>query len=81
MMFSGKDITTKLYSVSEGLSGAAAIERDAGASHLTRSASVDAVHEGTRGKLRSLDWRTGTQRSQGRKGILLIFPKLQFLLC
>ncbi|XP_047986345.1 blood vessel epicardial substance-like [Leguminivora glycinivorella] len=53
----GKDITHKLYSVSEGLSAGAA-DRDAGAAHLTRSASVDAVHEGTRGRLRSLAWRT-----------------------
>ncbi|XP_061710526.1 blood vessel epicardial substance-like [Cydia pomonella] len=53
----GKDITHKLYSVSEGL-GAGQSDRDAGAAHLTRSASVDAVHEGTRGRLRSLAWRT-----------------------
>ncbi|KAG7299416.1 hypothetical protein JYU34_016369 [Plutella xylostella] len=54
----GKDITHKLYSVSEGLTTTGLSERDALPPHLTRSASVDAVHEGTQGRLRSLDWRT-----------------------
>ncbi|XP_049866240.1 blood vessel epicardial substance-like [Pectinophora gossypiella] len=53
----GKDITHKLYSVSEGLGAGAGNDRDALPSHLTRSASVDAVHEGTRGRLRSVAWR------------------------
>ncbi|KAJ2946939.1 hypothetical protein O0L34_g16283 [Tuta absoluta] len=52
----GKDITHKLYSVSEGL-GATGADKDALPSYLTRSASVDAVHEGTRGRLRSVAWR------------------------
>ncbi|KAI5644094.1 popeye protein conserved region domain-containing protein [Phthorimaea operculella] len=52
----GKDITHKLYSVSEGL-GATGSDKDALPSYLTRSASVDAVHEGTRGRLRSVAWR------------------------
>ena len=54
--FPGKDITHKLYSVSEGLTAGVA-EHEGQPSHLTRSASVDAVHEGTRGRLRSNDWR------------------------
>ncbi|XP_041976560.1 blood vessel epicardial substance-like [Aricia agestis] len=56
----GKDITHKLYSVSEGLSAGAGAEGEGPPPHLTRSASVDAVHEGARGRLRSLAWRTRT---------------------
>ncbi|CAH0749749.1 unnamed protein product [Diatraea saccharalis] len=60
----GKDITHKLYSVSEGLTAGAG--SDPGPpSHLTRSASVDAVHEGARGKLRSLAWRARTTTNKG----------------
>ncbi|KAL4710529.1 hypothetical protein ACJJTC_008931, partial [Scirpophaga incertulas] len=61
----GKDITHKLYSVSEGLGTGAGNERDGPPSHLTRSASVDAVHEGSRGKLRSLAWRARTNLNKG----------------
>ncbi|XP_072940884.1 uncharacterized protein [Epargyreus clarus] len=60
----GKDITHKLYSVSEGLSAASAEHETAGA-HLTRSASVDAVHEGARGRLRSLAWRARSSNTKG----------------
>ncbi|XP_060801304.1 blood vessel epicardial substance-like [Amyelois transitella] len=61
----GKDITHKLYSVSEGLSAGGSGDRESASAHLTRSASVDAVHEGTRGRLRSLAWRA---RSSAPKG-------------
>ncbi|XP_068630454.1 blood vessel epicardial substance-like [Battus philenor] len=61
----GKDITHKLYSVSEGLGIAGVGENDGMPSHLTRSASVDAVHEGTRGRLRSLAWRARTTAPKG----------------
>ncbi|KAG6448587.1 hypothetical protein O3G_MSEX005607 [Manduca sexta] len=61
----GKDITHKLYSVSEGLGAAAAGERDGAPTHLTRSASVDAVHEGARGRLRSLAWRARSSTPKG----------------
>lgn len=78
--FSGKDITHKLYSVSEGLSGAIGTDRDLVPAHLTRSASVDAVHEGARGQLRSLNWRTKSQKKQGIGQLFVIFcinsPKL-----
>ncbi|CAH2992142.1 unnamed protein product [Chilo suppressalis] len=60
----GKDITHKLYSVSEGL-GASAGSDPGPPAHLTRSASVDAVHEGARGKLRSLAWRARTTTNKG----------------
>ncbi|XP_053602958.1 blood vessel epicardial substance-like [Plodia interpunctella] len=60
----GKDITHKLYSVSEGLS-AGVSDREGAQGHLTRSASVDAVHEGTRGRLRSLAWRARTAAPKG----------------
>ncbi|XP_063821219.1 blood vessel epicardial substance-like [Ostrinia nubilalis] len=61
----GKDITHKLYSVSEGLGAGAGSEREGTPAHLTRSASVDAVHEGARGKLRSLAWRSRTSTNKG----------------
>ncbi|KAJ0179944.1 hypothetical protein K1T71_004535 [Dendrolimus kikuchii] len=61
----GKDITHKLYSVSEGLDAAGGVDRDSGSAHLTRSASVDAVHEGARGRLRSDAWRSRTSTSRG----------------
>ncbi|XP_026328687.1 blood vessel epicardial substance-like, partial [Hyposmocoma kahamanoa] len=63
----GKDITHKLYSVSEGLMGAGGTnDREATGSNLTRSASVDAVHEGSRGRLRSDDWRSRSTNSKGK---------------
>lgn len=56
-----------MYSVSEGLMGAGSgNDREAGASNLTRSASVDAVHEGSRGRLRSDDWRARSTTSKGK---------------
>ncbi|KAL0892235.1 hypothetical protein ABMA27_015420 [Loxostege sticticalis] len=61
----GKDITHKLYSVSEGLGAGAGTEREGTPAHLTRSASVDAVHEGARGKLRSLAWRARSTTTKG----------------
>ncbi|CAG9560386.1 unnamed protein product [Danaus chrysippus] len=61
----GKDITHKLYSVSEGLGAGATGEGEGPPAHLKRSASVDAVHEGARGRLRSLAWRA---RSTSKKG-------------
>ncbi|VVC96467.1 unnamed protein product, partial [Leptidea sinapis] len=61
----GKDITHKLYSVSEGLGMAATTESEGVPTHLTRSASVDAVHEGTRGRLRSAAWRSHTSSVKG----------------
>ncbi|XP_026729637.1 blood vessel epicardial substance-like [Trichoplusia ni] len=60
----GKDITHKLYSVSEGL-GAGVADHEGQPSHLTRSASVDAVHEGTRGRLRSSAWRARSTNTKG----------------
>lgn len=57
-MITGKDITHKLYSVSEGLGAGVSADAEGAPAHLTRSASVDAVHEGARGRLRSLAWRT-----------------------
>lgn len=65
LSIAGKDITHKLYSVSEGLGIAGVGENDGVASHLTRSASVDAVHEGARGRLRSLAWRARTAAPKG----------------
>ncbi|XP_037874970.1 blood vessel epicardial substance [Bombyx mori] len=62
----GKDITHKLYSVSEGLGLGAAGEREGTPLHLTRSASVDAVHEGARGRLRSAAWRARTPAPKGQ---------------
>ncbi|CAK1604135.1 unnamed protein product [Parnassius mnemosyne] len=61
----GKDITHKLYSVSEGLGMAGTGENDGAPTHLTRSASVDAVHEGARGRLRSVAWRARTTAPKG----------------
>ncbi|CAG5040003.1 unnamed protein product [Parnassius apollo] len=61
----GKDITHKLYSVSEGLGIAGTGENDSAPTHLTRSASVDAVHEGARGRLRSVAWRARTTAPKG----------------
>ncbi|KAM3962863.1 popeye domain-containing protein 1 [Aphomia sociella] len=61
----GKDITHKLYSVSEGLTAGGANDREGAPAHLTRSASVDAVHEGARGRLRSLAWRARTTAPKG----------------
>ncbi|CAH1644252.1 unnamed protein product [Spodoptera littoralis] len=61
----GKDITHKLYSVSEGLGAGVGADNDGPPSHLTRSASVDAVHEGTRGRLRSNAWRARTTVTKG----------------
>lgn len=61
--FPGKDITHKLYSVSEGLSAGVGADPEGQTSHLTRSASVDAVHEGARGRLRSNAWRARTTTS------------------
>lgn len=65
-MFPGKDITHKLYSVSEGLGAGVGADNDGPPSHLTRSASVDAVHEGTRGRLRSNAWRARTTVTKGK---------------
>ncbi|CAB3242888.1 unnamed protein product [Arctia plantaginis] len=56
----GKDITHKLYSVSEGLGAGMVTDNEGPPLHLTRSASVDAVHEGARGRLRSVAWRART---------------------
>lgn len=64
--FPGKDITHKLYSVSEGLTAGVGADHDGQQSHLTRSASVDAVHEGTRGRLRSNDWRARSTLTKGK---------------
>lgn len=76
--FSGKDITHKLYSVSEGLGAGAGSEREGTPAHLTRSASVDAVHEGARGKLRSLAWRA---RSTTTKGYYYLSSSIINILC
>ncbi|XP_069354635.1 blood vessel epicardial substance-like isoform X2 [Maniola hyperantus] len=59
----GKDITHKLYAVSEGLSAGVSAEHEGPPAHLTRSASVDAVHEGARGRLRSVAWRAKSSSS------------------
>ncbi|XP_073951380.1 LOW QUALITY PROTEIN: popeye domain-containing protein 1-like [Choristoneura fumiferana] len=75
----GKDITHKLYSVSEGLTASGAPERDEGTAHLTRSASVDAVHEGARGRLRSLAWRAGTSTIKGTSSYWQPVVARQFL--
>ncbi|XP_052738446.1 blood vessel epicardial substance-like [Bicyclus anynana] len=61
----GKDITHKLYSVSEGLSAGVGVEGEGPPAHLTRSASVDAVHEGARGRLRSAAWRAKSTTHKG----------------
>ncbi|XP_046960389.1 blood vessel epicardial substance-like isoform X1 [Vanessa cardui] len=61
----GKDITHKLYSVSEGLGAGVGTEAEGLPPHLTRSASVDAVHEGARGRLRSLAWRARSTSTKG----------------
>ncbi|XP_045764634.1 uncharacterized protein LOC123866905 isoform X2 [Maniola jurtina] len=59
----GKDITHKLYAVSEGLGAGVSGENEGPPAHLTRSASVDAVHEGARGRLRSAAWRAKSSTS------------------
>ncbi|CAH2236986.1 jg9480 [Pararge aegeria aegeria] len=64
----GKDITHKLYSVSEGLSAGVAGESEGQPAHLTRSASVDAVHEGARGRLRSVAWRAKSTSQKAHGG-------------
>jgi hypothetical protein len=66
----GKDITHKLYSLNEHLGAMANSEAAANAlgrhpdywRTMNRSLSVDAVHTGTRGHVRSLAWRTQQQR-------------------
>ena len=70
MLFgAGKDITHKLYSLNEHLGTAANAEAAAALNRpsdhwrsMNRSLSVDAVHTGTRGHVRSLAWRTQHQR-------------------
>jgi hypothetical protein len=65
----GKDITHKLYSLNEHL-GAMANDLAARAlgrppdhwRSINRSLSVDAVHTGTRGHVRSVAWRSQQQR-------------------
>ena len=64
----GKDITHKLYSLNEHL-GALASDFAANMGRqpdhwrsMSRSLSVDAVHTGTRGHVRSQAWRTQQQR-------------------
>ncbi|GLH03039.1 Blood vessel epicardial substance [Gryllus bimaculatus] len=71
----GKDITHKLYSLNEqlALAGAAAVAEAAAAAlsrpadhwrhAMSRSLSVDAVHTGTRGHVRSLAWRQSSHRT------------------
>ncbi|XP_042214644.1 blood vessel epicardial substance-like [Homarus americanus] len=67
----GKDITTKLYSLNEQLGvGALGSEgvRGVGAQDVwrgvvQRSMSVDNVHTGTKGFVRSLAWRTSNRRT------------------
>nr|CAD7458046.1 unnamed protein product [Timema tahoe] len=69
MMGKGKDITHKLYSLNEHLDTS---KNGEGRSNLgchsdywktmNRSLSVDAVHTGTQGHVRSLVWRTQNQR-------------------
>jgi hypothetical protein len=66
----GKDITHKLYSLNEHLGAVASSEAASNAlgrqpDHwrtMNRSLSVDAVHTGTRGHVRSLAWRAQQQR-------------------
>jgi len=65
----GKDITHKLYSLNEHLGALASINLAADLSRqpdhwrtMSRSLSVDAVHTGTRGHVRSLAWRNQQQR-------------------
>ena len=65
----GKDITHKLYSLNEHLGALASgdIAADMGRQpdhwrSISRSLSVDAVHTGTRGHVRSLAWRNQQQR-------------------
>ncbi|XP_021936877.1 blood vessel epicardial substance-A-like isoform X2 [Zootermopsis nevadensis] len=66
----GKDITQKLYSLNEHLGAMANIEMAAKAlgrspdhwRSMNRSLSMDAVHTGTRGHVRSVSWRAQQQR-------------------
>jgi hypothetical protein len=66
----GKDITHKLYSLNEHLGAVASSEAASKAlgrqsDHwrtMNRSFSMDAVHTGTRGHVRSLAWRAQQQR-------------------
>jgi len=65
----GKDITHKLYSLNEHLGALASVNFAAGIgrhsdhwSSMSRSLSVDAVHTGTRGHVRSQAWRNQQQR-------------------
>jgi len=65
----GKDITHKLYSLNEHLGAIASVNIAADLGRqpdhwrsISRSLSVDAVHTGTRGHVRSLAWRTQQQR-------------------
>ncbi|KAK8719990.1 hypothetical protein OTU49_013643, partial [Cherax quadricarinatus] len=67
----GKDITTKLYSLNEqlgvgtiggeGVRGVGA--QDVWRGVVQRSMSVDNVHTGTKGFVRSLAWRTSNRRT------------------
>nr|XP_045623941.1 blood vessel epicardial substance-like [Procambarus clarkii] len=67
----GKDITTKLYSLNEqlgvGANGAESVRglgaQDVWRGAVQRSMSVDNVHTGTKGFVRSLAWRTSNRRT------------------
>lgn len=71
--FSGKDITTKLYSLNEqlgvGSTGAGEGPRggigaqDVWRGVVQRSMSLDTVHTGTKGFVRSLAWRASRRRT------------------
>ncbi|XP_067011153.2 popeye domain-containing protein 2-like [Anabrus simplex] len=65
----GKDITHKLYSLNEQLGATQSTDigglgrpSDHWRKSMSRSLSVDAVHTGTRGHVRSLVWRAQQQR-------------------
>jgi hypothetical protein len=70
LLCAGKDITHKLYSLNEHLGAMSSSEAAANAlgrqsDHwrtMNRSLSVDAVHTGTRGHVRSIAWRNQQQR-------------------
>lgn len=70
LTWAGKDITTKLYSLNEQLGvGAMSSEGVRGGAQdvwrgvVQRSMSVDNVHTGTKGFVRSLAWRASHRRT------------------
>lgn len=69
LICSGKDITHKLYSLNEHLGGLKTSEterfNEACKKNLSRSLSLDAVHTGRNGNVRSVSYRRNVDRKGG----------------